>query len=1250
MSKFESFTNQYSLNKTLRFSLIPIGKTEENFNAKLLLEEDETRAKEYSKVKRLIDRYHRHYIEGVLSTFVLDGVSEYADLYYKTGKTEKDLKEMDKAETLMRKKVAKALTSTSVYKKLFSKELITEILPEFLSDENELASVEMFQSFFTYFVGFNDNRRNMYTELPKTTAISYRCVNENLPKFLDNAANFKKIITAIPEKISLLNEDVSGLYGVLAEDVFSVDYFSFVLAQSGIDKYNEIIGGYTCSDGTKVQGLNEYVNLYNQQVAGKDRSLKLPFMKPLYKQILTLSESISFIPEKFESDDELLGAVARFYTETVVPTLNELKKLADELETFDSDGIYIRSGASVTDISNAVFGKWNVISEGWRKNYAEEHPLKAGKNEEKYADDMGKAYKAIKSFSIRELEHFAALCPEEHDQNSILSYISSATEEKTSAVTVAYDSAEKLLSENYSENNDKKLCRNDAAIEMVKNLLDSIKEVEWLLKPLLGTGKEENKDDTFYGRFLPLFESLSELDKLYDKVRNYVTQKPYSKDKIKLNFSNDIFLEGWAQSLEIARSAQLFRKGNTYYLAAMDKDLRSALPKKYIAPSSSDDALEKIVYQQMASPAKDIPNLMVINGKTVKKNGRKEKSGDHIGENIILEQLKNEYLPARINEIRKKRSFSRTSEHFSKEDLAEYIQYYSERVQEYYSSFDFNFKDATDYSSYDEFLKDVDGKAYQITYESVSYKQIMSLVDSGHLYLFQIYNKDFSPHSHGKENLHTMYFKMLFDERNLADVVYQLNGGAEMFYRKASIKDGEKIVHPANLPVKNKNSLNEKKESVFGFDLVKDRRFTKRQFSLHLSITLNFKSEGREFINHDVRLALKNSEDNCVIGIDRGERNLLYVCVINGKGEIVCQQSLNEIISDNSYKVDYHKLLDDKEKARDAARKSWGTVENIKELKEGYLSQVVHKICELAIKYDAVIALEDLNFGFKNGRFKVEKQVYQKFENMLISKLNYLVDKARAADEAGGLLNAYQLTNKADGVNRGRQNGIIFYVPAWLTSKLDPTTGFADLIRPRYTSIADTKSFIQRIDDIRYNSSEDLFEFDFDLEKFPNTAASYKKKWTVCTNGERIKTFRNENKNGEWDNETVLLSKAFKNLFSEHRVDIAKDIKSQLLSVDAASFFAHFMKLLALTLQMRNSITGSDIDYLISPVRNASGSFFDSRNLDPALPENADANGAYNIARKALWAIDLLKNTPDDELQRADLFIRNADWLKLAQK
>ena len=69
-------------------------------------------------------------------------------------------------------------------------------------------------------------------------------------------------------------------------------------------------------------------------------------------------------------------------------------------------------------------------------------------------------------------------------------------------------------------------------------------------------------------------------------------------------------------------------------------------------------------------------------------------------------------------------------------------------------------------------------------------------------------------------------------------------------------------------------------------------------------------------------------------------------------------------------------------------------------------------IAELMVKYNAIVVMEDLNSGFKRGRFKVEKQVYQKFEKMLINKLNYLVLKNKNNTEWGGIYRALQLTNK----------------------------------------------------------------------------------------------------------------------------------------------------------------------------------------------------------------------------------------------
>lgn len=1247
----EQFINCYPLSKTLQFSLIPVGKTDDNFNKKLLLERDKQRAENYEKVKGYIDRFHKEYIESVLVNARVEKIDEYADLYWKSNKDDSDAKAMESLENDMRKQISKQLKSNARYKRLFGKELICEDLPSFLTDKEERETVECFRSFTTYFKGFNTNRENMYSSDEKSTAIAYRCINDNLPRFLDNVKSFQKVFDNLSdETITKLNTDLYNTFGRNIEDIFSVDYFEFVLAQSGIDIYNSMIGGYTCSDGTKIQGLNECINLYNQQVAKNEKSKRLPLMKQLYKQILSEKDSVSFIPEKFNSDNEVLLAIEDYYS-SHIGDFDLLTELLQSLNTYNANGIFVKSGAAVSDISNGAFNSWNVLRLAWNEKYEALHPVTSKTKLDNYIEKRDKIYKAIKSFSLFELQSLG-----NENGNEITDWYISSSKECNSKIKEAYLQARELLKSDYEKSYNKRLSKNGKATELVKNLLDAIKDFQHLVKSLNGTGKEENKDELFYGKFTSYYDSIADIDRLYDKVRNYITQKPYSKDKIKLNFDNPTFLKGWALGNEFANSAQLLKDGDNYYLAIMDKELKNNIPKKYNSPTNEEDILQKIIYQQAADPSKDIPNLLVIDGVTVKKNGRREKTGIHAGENIILENLRNTYLPDNINRIRKEKTFSTSSENFSKDDLYEYIQYYICRAQEYYSSYNFTFKNASEYKSFPEFLYHVNSQAYQISYDNISKKQIMELADNGYIYLFKIYNKDFSKYSKGTPNLHTLYFKMLFDERNLSNVVYKLNGEAEMFYREASINDKEKITHQANQPIKNKNPDNEKKESTFEYDIIKDKRFTKRQFSLHVPITINFKAHGQEFLNYDVRKAVKYKDDNYVIGIDRGERNLIYISVIDSNGKIVEQMSLNEIISDNGHRVDYQKLLDTKEKERDKARKNWTSVENIKELKEGYISQVVHKICELVVKYDAVIAMEDLNFGFKRGRFPVEKQVYQKFENMLISKLNLLIDKKADPTEDGGLLRAYQLTNKFDGVNKGKQNGIIFYVPAWDTSKIDPVTGFVNLLKPKYTSVSEAKKLFETIDDIKYNANTDMFEFCIDYGKFPRCNSDYKKTWTVCTNSSRILTCRNKEKNNMWDNKQIVLTDEFKSLFGEFGIDYKGNLKTSILSISNADFYRRLIKLLSLTLQMRNSITGSTLpedDYLISPVANDRGEFYDSRNYkgtNAALPCDADANGAYNIARKALWAISVLKSTPDDMLIKANLSITNAEWLEYTQK
>ena len=72
MKKIDQFTNCSSMSKTMRFGLIPVGATYENFLNKHLLDEYEERAEIYPDVKKLMDSYHKKFIDEVLSHLMIE--------------------------------------------------------------------------------------------------------------------------------------------------------------------------------------------------------------------------------------------------------------------------------------------------------------------------------------------------------------------------------------------------------------------------------------------------------------------------------------------------------------------------------------------------------------------------------------------------------------------------------------------------------------------------------------------------------------------------------------------------------------------------------------------------------------------------------------------------------------------------------------------------------------------------------------------------------------------------------------------------------------------------------------------------------------------------------------------------------------------------------------------------------------------------------------------------------------------------
>ena len=1222
---YSKLHSKYSLSKTLRFELIPIGRTKEFIEERGLLNKDEHRAENYKKVKKYCDEYHKIFIDSCMKNFKLDAelLNRYYTLLKKEKRSEEDKKELKSIENELRKKISERFQKDSKYNGLFGKEIINDYLMNMYKDDKEKSEeISEFKRFTTYFTGFNTNRKNMYVSDEKSTAIAYRLINENLPIFLNNITIYNKIKEILSREISDVEKNLNEYLQVNnIEDIFQVEYFNDVLTQIGIDDYNIFISGKSIENGTNIKGINQIINEYNQK-----NSQKIPKLHFLYKQILSDKNSTSFIIDSIDDDEELVNDIQNFYLKLKDIINSGLVSKFEEIENYDLTRIYLKNNLNLSQISKDIYGDWSVINNRISEDYDKNYSGKSKIGSDKYEEEKRKSKKNTFEYSISYLNDLMG-------NNDIVNYIKAFITKNNviEEIKVNFEDCDEILNKTYKKQS-KDLIKDEKSIEKIKKLLDSIKVLQEFTNNLIPKEKNIEKDDLFYNYLDEQYTYLNEIITLYNKARNYLTQKPYSTEKVKLNFENDTFLSGWDMSKVEANFGVLMLKDNKYYLGIINPDNK----KIFDGTESKDEenCYQKVQYKLLPGPNKMLPKVFFSKSKIDQFKPSEE----------LLERYKNE-------EHKKGKNFNLKFCH-------ELIDFYKESIEknEDWNKFDFKFRDTKDYDDIGQFYKDVEKQGYKIEYTNYSQQYIDSLVEKGDLYLFQIYNKDFSSYSKGKPNMHTLYWKALFDKNNFnGTVVYKLNGQAEVFYRKSSLKLEDTATHLKNCQIENKNPLNPKKLSVFDYDLIKNRRYTVDKFQFHVPITLNFQNDGKSILNNEVNEYIKNNDVN-VIGIDRGERNLIYLTVVNPKGEILFQTSLNEIVNEyNDHKIitNYHDLLNAREKEREKARESWKTIENIKELKEGYLSQVIHKIVELMDKYKAIIVLEDLNNGFKNSRIKVEKQVYQKFEKMLIDKLNYLVYKNKDVRAEGGLFKAYQLTNSFASFNKlGKQTGILFYIPAWCTSKIDPTTGFVNLINFKYESIDKSKNLIEKYTDIKYNDKENYFEFYMDYSNFTNRSYGMRKNWIVCTYGDRIETFRNPNKNNEFDYRKVDLTEEFIKLFKEFNISY-DNLKKSIIENNEKEFWVKMMYLLKMTYQMRNSISNSTSsldDYIISPIKNNKGYFYDSRTCDSTLPNDADANGAYNIARKGLMLVKQIKESNEENLNKIKFDITNDAWLRYVQE
>jgi len=1246
----------FSLNKTLTIRLKPQYGTEETIARNHIIESDFEKSQKYRDGKRLLDNAYKSFINAALSHVANKGdfhklfssLAEALNQYNQDKSNSEVRKKLVSCQQACRAFVVKCMKEEEGFDALAKgngKDMLDKVFSQI--DDPTLATT--FHGFGGYFNGYFINRANLFSSQHIAVSVANRAVDENFSKFFANCQIYQEIKKNYPDLYEEIAQAVNPPEGFPSlDDVFTIDQYPCFVSQNGIDQFNLLLGGRSSKvTVVKDQGINEKINLYCQH-HGEVKKGRL-LMSRLYKQILFDRNTFSFVDAKYTTENEMATDIASALQGTPMEGLYiMLNRISHVLDSqFDQSSVYMMH-SRLSHISQEVFGSWRIVGDA----------LQAWKER-----DLQKSGVTITTSNARKkVEQF--LKSDFIDVKTLKDALDSYTSDdgKRYSLSAVFESLPKkiaVLQENVRvllqliERKDFAFKEHESQLQLLKLTLDSMQACVSFVRTFIPP-ESYRIDQSFYDVFQDNDDTETML-RLYNRVRNFMTQKHAEQEKYKLTFNSGSLGNGWDVNKEQEYLCMLFLKkenGKTfYYLGIWNKNCKKG--ERVIAESADTErCFLKMRYKLLPSPNKMLPKVFFS-----AKNRDLFPAPPCVTATYTRKKNKEEnyWSPDFSSQLDFERAL---------------IKYYEDNIGKYadWKNFSFQMRKPEEYANLNEFFSDLEQNSYFLEFVPVSEKSIRQLVEEGKLYFFQIYNKDFAPGATGAKNLHTLLWEQVFDPENLRDVCIKLNGQAELFYRPKAA--GKTSVHPVGSKMVNRTCNDgttlpdDVHKEIFEYvnghiptlsdealiwfskavvkdvthEIVKDRRYYQNEYFIHVPVTMNVHASKRNVdLNNLVRLDLHDDFSVNIIGIDRGERNLVYISVIDPKGRILEQRSLN-VVPGQRGNVDYQEKLTQREIARDAARKSWKEIGAIKELKEGYLSQIVHIVASLMVKYNAIVVLEDLNMGFKRSRCKFERQVYQKFESMLITKLNYLVFKDVDPRSPGGILNAFQLTDPFQSFEKlGRQSGWLFYVPASYTSKIDPVTGFADLFDTRdLTSFEKKQHFFSLFDRIWVNEQRHVC-FSFDYKKFQTKIKYRNSCWAVEAFGTRIK----HEKNKEWV--TVDLDTAFEAVFRQFdkAYAIGVDVKAELQKCTRSDikFMDAFYRLFRLTVQLRNSNPKTQEDYILSPVKGEDGSWYDSRNYtcQSPLPCDADANGAYNIARKGLLYVRKLQMSAQPEKEKLSL-------------
>lgn len=1243
-SIWKDFRYQYEISRTLRFSLVQFGdrKKEEKIikNWHLFLDEGwenildiaiQKKEKKWVILKE-INTIFIEFINKSLERENVQGLSEklnklYSELekYYKN-----KVKEDRKRVLILKKELAKGVETifeTSLIeiewvnkkiskKDILSSDIFTVLLKSKFKDKTDFLDVIDIYKWDTSYFRLDENKKGIFDWTLKKNQFATRII-DNFDKFVINKINFSNIIKILSDNSIEIDDSIIDDFKDLSH-IFEVWYYLNCLNQKGIDYYNNQI--WVLNSSELLNNIIQKIQNHNKK--NKDNKIYLPKkLLTLDKQLLSLKDQNNI--EIIKTNQDFVEKFNKFYNDNIKyikDIENHFKNFykclyySDDIsnkDEFDFSKIYLRN-SEISQISWTIFKDYNFLInllEIWNSSKKEINLYKLLK----ILDD--EKIKNLEKSEIFKKYYLEKLDIENKNNKKIFIEIwNNIFIEKLNLFNLAKNKINLTkIKDEFSKNIDKDWELIWDIYEFSNSVRNIYSFVSWFYlleekrewKKRVYEKKEIAIDDIcskFYDPIDNFFDN-SEIVESFNQFRNFLSKKPYNKDKLILDFD----LTGWKKKPDWSMNFNWFflRDKSKIILWIILKNnvwILNEFKNKWIYDES---LTEWQYYYFMEYLTSDWSKVILKQFSVQYAKKYEEKYGE--GKRSIGELVKLDLSEKQELEIA--------------QDLIKLVEKYA------YNNFPeirFIVDNKDDYKTIKQVQDDFEKTlTYNIIWRKIRKDYIDSLEN---ILLFELNSKDLKNLENlevsKSMDLNTMYLIWLFDKKNIDILnqkdnwsVFELDWWAQIFFREKSINDVRE------LRTKKKLDYYWKKPVA----VIKNERYTKNTLLFHVPIRINYRKKVPLFTDFNKNInnvIYSNFNEIKYLWIDRWEKNLIYISLINKDWVIIERKtlSLNWEKTENYPDWVYKWRLRERQAEMIKSRKTWKKIWSIKELKEGYISWAVKEIVDLAVKENAVIILEKLFSWFKNNRKKIDRQIYDKFERALLKKLNYYFEKS----DEDWYRNWLQLTpyyydkNLSETfIDNSKQLWILFYIPASYTSQTCPNCGF---IKNNY--FIKDRSFFEKY-----------------VNEFVNDKNAYSllfKDWTkLSTNVDRL---RKQRKNDEkmWKTYEYDLNWEIKTFFSEEKIDESLDLKTQILGLNKTKF-EKFQSIINIIHQLRNSNTEREYletwleeDFIYCPRclydsrKPNTITYWKTRNIDNI--KDADANWAYNIARKWIIMLEKIKN------------------------